>query len=128
MSEDFDNHRRIIDGGNNFQGTAAIGTVFNVEVEDAFEQPGEPADARRRTLPVSVLAWGLGSRRCRKRERFAETMSLCARTGKIDGLKRLNSYPYRPIVSHSPTTARGLKILVPVIDSIAPSGRIKMLS
>ena len=45
MTEDFDNHRRIIDGGDNLQGTAAVGTVFHVDVEDAFEQPG-PADAR----------------------------------------------------------------------------------
>ena len=40
MAEDFDNHRRIIDGGDNLQGTAAVGTVFHVDVEDAFEQPG----------------------------------------------------------------------------------------
>ena len=64
MSEDFDNHRRIIDGGpstrlgtgDNLQGTAAVGTVFHVDVEDAFEQPG-PADARWR-------------RRCRSRNAF----------------------------------------------------------
>jgi len=31
MTEDFDNHRRIIDGGDNLQGTAAVGTVFHVE-------------------------------------------------------------------------------------------------
>src|SRR5262249_28349766 len=30
MTEDFDNHRRIIDGGDNLQGTAAVGTVFHV--------------------------------------------------------------------------------------------------
>src|SRR5262247_1600326 len=67
--EDFDNHRRIIDGGDNLQGTAAVGTVFHVDGEDAFEQPG-PADARRRALPVSVLAWGLGGRRCRSGNDF----------------------------------------------------------
>jgi hypothetical protein len=37
MTEDFDNHRRIIDGGDNLQGTAAVGTVFHVDVEDVFE-------------------------------------------------------------------------------------------
>src|SRR5262245_60336567 len=40
MTENFDNHRRIIDGGDNLQGAAAVGTVFHVDVEDAFEQPG----------------------------------------------------------------------------------------
>src|SRR5262245_55256887 len=35
MTEDFDNHRRIIDGGDNLQGTAAVGTVFHVDVEGA---------------------------------------------------------------------------------------------
>ena len=29
-----------------------------------------PADARRRALPVSVLAWGLGGRRCRSGNDF----------------------------------------------------------
>ena len=53
MAEDLDDYRRIIDGGDNLQGTAAVGTVFHVDVEDAFEQPG-PADARRRALPVSA--------------------------------------------------------------------------
>src|SRR5262245_52319329 len=53
MGEDFDNHRRIFDRGNDLQGSAAVGTVFHVDVEDAFEQPG-PADARRRALPVSA--------------------------------------------------------------------------
>src|SRR5262245_23485403 len=63
MTEDFDNHRRIFDRGDDLQGAAAVRTVFHVD-EDAFEQPG-PADVRRRALPVSVLAWGLGGRRCR---------------------------------------------------------------
>src|SRR5262249_1216974 len=40
MTEDFDNHRRIIDGGDNLQGTAAVGTVLKVDNEDPFEQSG----------------------------------------------------------------------------------------
>ena len=55
MGEDFDNHRRIFDGGDNLQGAAAVGTVFHVDVEDVFEQSG-PADARRRTLRVRLIA------------------------------------------------------------------------
>ena len=55
MTEDFDNHRRIIDGGDDLQSAAAVGTVFHVDGEDAFEQPG-PADARRRALCVRALA------------------------------------------------------------------------
>jgi hypothetical protein len=43
--------------------------VFHVDVEDVFEQPC-PADARRRALPVSVLAWGLDGRRCRSGNDF----------------------------------------------------------
>ena len=42
--------------GDDFQGAAAVGTVFQVDIEHALEQPG-PADAgRRRVLrlvPVS---------------------------------------------------------------------------
>ena len=36
--------------GDDLQGAAAVGAVFNVDVEDPFEQPG-PAHARRR-LPA----------------------------------------------------------------------------
>jgi hypothetical protein len=37
MAEDFDYHRRIFDGGDDFQAAAAIRAVFNVDVEDPFE-------------------------------------------------------------------------------------------
>jgi hypothetical protein len=40
MGEDFDNHRRIFDRGNDLQGSAAVRAVFDVDVEDPFEQPG----------------------------------------------------------------------------------------
>jgi hypothetical protein len=46
MTEDFDNHRRIIDGGDNLQGTAAVGTVFHVDVE------GIPTTRQLRMLPT----------------------------------------------------------------------------
>ena len=59
MAEDFDNHRRIFDGGDDLQGAAAVGAVFHVDVEDPFEQPG-PAQARRLTVGVGVIAYGLG--------------------------------------------------------------------
>ena len=36
MTEDFDNHRRIIDGSDNLLGTAAVGTLFHVDVEETF--------------------------------------------------------------------------------------------
>ena len=59
MAEDFDNHRRILNGGDDLQAAAAVGAVFNVDVEDPFEQSG-PTHARRRALRVSVLAGCLG--------------------------------------------------------------------
>src|SRR5262245_30008432 len=87
MTEDFDNHRRIIDRGDNLQGTAAVGTVFHVDVEDAFEQPG-PADACRSALPVSVLAWGLGGRRCRSGNDFTAQLRVwCQHAVKPDQMK-----------------------------------------
>ena len=55
MAEDFDNHRRIFNGRDDLQGASAVGAVFDVDVEDPFEQP-DPAHARRRALRVSVLA------------------------------------------------------------------------
>jgi len=54
MGEDYDNHRRIFDGGHDLQSAAAVGAVFNVNAEDPFEQPGQ-THARRRTLRVSVI-------------------------------------------------------------------------
>ena len=59
MAEDFDNHRRIFDGGDDLQAAAAVRAVFDVDVEDPFEQPG-PTHARRRALRVRVIACGLG--------------------------------------------------------------------
>ena len=55
MGEDFDNHRRIFDSGDDLQGTAAVRALFDVDVEDPFEKPG-PTHARRRTLRVRVIA------------------------------------------------------------------------
>ena len=55
MAEDFDNHRRIFDRGDDLQGAAAVGAVLHVDIEDPFEQ-SRPAHARRRALRVSALA------------------------------------------------------------------------
>ena len=35
MAEDFDNHRRIFDSGDDLQGTAAVGALFDVDIEGA---------------------------------------------------------------------------------------------
>ena len=67
MAEDFDNHRRIIDGGrstrlrtgDDLQGTAAVRAVFHIDIEDRFEQPG-PAHARWFSLSLGVIGRGLG--------------------------------------------------------------------
>ena len=45
MAEDLDDHRRIFNRGDDLQGAAAVGAVFDADVEDPFEQPG-PAHAR----------------------------------------------------------------------------------
>ena len=37
MGEDFVDHRRIFDGGDDLQAAAAVGAVLNVDVEDPFE-------------------------------------------------------------------------------------------
>jgi hypothetical protein len=55
MAEDFDNHRRIFDGGDDLQGAAAVRAVFDVDVEDPFEQPGL-AHARRFSLGRDCVA------------------------------------------------------------------------
>jgi hypothetical protein len=40
MAEDFDNHRRIFDRSDDLQSAAAVRAVFDVNVEDPFEQYG----------------------------------------------------------------------------------------
>ena len=74
MGEDFDNHRRIFDGGDALQAAAAVQAVFDVDVEDRFEQPG-PTQARRRAL--RVIACGRGCLLRRTGDDF--TTQLCVR-------------------------------------------------
>ena len=82
MGEDFDNHRRIFDGGPStrlrtgdaLQAAAAVRAVFDVDVEDPFEQPG-PTQARRRAL--RVIACGRGCLLWRTGDDF--TTQLCVR-------------------------------------------------
>ena len=46
MREDLGNHGGIFDGSDDLQGAAALGTVFDINIEYPFEQPG-PAQAHR---------------------------------------------------------------------------------
>ena len=54
MAEDLDDHRRIFDRGNDLQGSAAVRAVFDVDVEDPFEQPG-PTHAHGASVGMSVI-------------------------------------------------------------------------
>ena len=54
MAEDLDDHRRIFDGGDDLQGAAAVRAVFDVDVEDPFEQPG-PAQQRAGAPGIEIL-------------------------------------------------------------------------
>ena len=47
MAEDLDDDWRMFNRGDDLQGAAAIGTIFNVDIEDPFKQPGP------------ILAWCL---------------------------------------------------------------------
>ena len=58
MSENFGNHRRIFNGGDDLQGATTMQTMLNVDIEYPFEQPG-PADARR-TRMMGGLAQIIG--------------------------------------------------------------------
>jgi hypothetical protein len=69
MAEDLVDDRRVFDGSDDLQAAAAVGAALEVKVEHAFEQ-SSPAHARCFSLPVSVLAGGLGGRLCRSGNDF----------------------------------------------------------
>ena len=60
MSKDSDDHQRIFNRSD-LQGTAAVGAVSDVDIEDTFEQPG-PAHARRFSRGRGVISWWLVAR------------------------------------------------------------------
>ena len=53
MREYPDNHRRLLDSGDDLQVAATLRAVFEVDVEHALEQ-ARPAHARRRAVRVFV--------------------------------------------------------------------------
>src|SRR5262245_7829622 len=76
-------------GGDDLQGTAAVGAVFGVDVEDPLEQPG-PAHARRFSPGTGVIGRGARWRVLAERERFYCTTSrwMLARHGSESECKR----------------------------------------
>ena len=77
MAEDLDDHRRVFNRGDDLQGAAAVGAVFNVDVEDPFEQPG-PAY-------ITVIASN-PSGRAKKAHAFARVEDVALRKGQDFGL------------------------------------------
>jgi hypothetical protein len=55
MLEDLGNHGGIYDGGDDRQGAAAVGALFNIDIEYPFEQPGPAQAGKRRSRGAS--AW-----------------------------------------------------------------------
>ena len=79
-----------------FKAPPQLGQWFHVDGEDAFEQPG-PADARRRALPVSILAWGLGGRRCRSGNDFTAPLRVwCQHAVEMDQIETRAGAPGPP--------------------------------
>jgi hypothetical protein len=91
MAEDFDNHRRIFDRGDDLQGAAAIRAVLHVDVEDPFEQPG-PAHARGVSLGRGVIGRGRGGTLCRN----GRTTKLYDRRNEQIELEDISGYGYNP--------------------------------
>ena len=83
MAEDFDDHRRIFDGGDDLQSPAAVGAVFDIDVEDPFEQSG-PAHAQRFSLGRGVIGWWLGGTLCRSGNDFSAQLGV-GRQHAMDG-------------------------------------------
>src|SRR5215470_7249917 len=88
MAEDFDNHRLIFDDDDDLQGAVAVRAVFDVDVEDPFEQPG-PAHARRFCLGRGVIGWWLGGTLWRSGNDFTVKFSKAAEGEKSELLLSL---------------------------------------
>ena len=54
MREDPDNHRRLLDGGDDLQLATALRAVFEVQVENALEQEGP---GHQRGQPLHEFQW-----------------------------------------------------------------------
>jgi len=56
MGEDSDDHRGVLDRGNDFQAAATIRAVFDVDIEDAFERsaPNSLAPVPADECPLSA--------------------------------------------------------------------------
>ena len=67
--------RRSLRTGDDLQGAAAVAAMFDVDVEDPFEQPG-PDHARRFSLGRDVIAWWLGGTLCRNRNDFTAQLRI----------------------------------------------------
>src|SRR4030095_7340896 len=59
MAEDLDDDWRIFNRDDDLQGAAAVGTIFNVDIEDPFKQPG-PVHAWCLPLTLGVTGRRLG--------------------------------------------------------------------
>ena len=70
MREDLENHRRLFDGGDNLQVAATLRAVFEVDIENVFEQP-RPPHTRRCFMRVlgRIIA---GFLRCARHDRGAQ--------------------------------------------------------
>jgi len=67
--------RRSLRTGDDLQGAAAVAAMFDVDVEDPFEQPG-PAHARRFSLGRDVIGWWLGGALCRSGNDFTAQLGV----------------------------------------------------
>jgi hypothetical protein len=60
MLEDLGNHGGIYDGGDDRQGAAAVGALFNIDIEYPFEQPSSDGQAPQQGAPRRGRLRGMG--------------------------------------------------------------------
>ena len=94
MREDPDNHGGLFDGGDNLKVAATPRAVFEVDIEDALEQP-RPAHARRYFMRVvgRIIA---GFVRWARHDRGTQPGMGCEHTVKTDQMQARHAAPARP--------------------------------
>ena len=121
-AEIMDRFRKDFPDAESYEAAAAVRAVFDVDVEDPFEQPG-PTQARRRSLTLGVIVRGLGGTLWRSGNDFTAQLGV----GRQNSMEadQMQTRPVTTLFPLSPHPSRlSVRLCPPApAHSMEPSGR-----